>query len=123
MNAFKYPRRILAPLLNHLRKEEQDLLKRKKELESEDPFADESRLNDNASDDIEAAEQWGHQRAEALGEHLEEALGRIKKAINRINNGTFGHCVSCGEMINTDRLSIDPTAELCIDCAKKKSKQ
>lgn len=117
----KYPRKLLAPLLKYFKKEERDLVKRKRELEADDPFRDVSRLNDNASDDTEASEQSGHQRSEVLSKETEKALERVRKTMKRIEIGTYGVCVICKRMINTDRLRIDPTAEYCIKCAKKNS--
>jgi len=114
----QYPRNILQPVLDYLKKLESDLLHRKKSLASEDPFADASRLNDNASDDTEAAEQNGHVQSEALSEETVELLARVRQAMKRVDDGTYGKCTKCGNMINTDRLGIDPTADLCVECAK-----
>ncbi len=114
----QYPRNILQPVFDYLKKLETDLLHRKKSLAKEDPFADASRLNDNASDDTEAAEQFGHAQSAALGEETSDALKRVRGAMKRVDDGTYGKCIKCGEMINTDRLGIDPTAEMCMDCAK-----
>lgn len=116
-----YPKKLLAPLLKYLKKEEIDLKKRKDELEKEDPFQDEARLNDNSSDDVEAVEKFEHQTSEALSKETERALERVQAATKRVKNGTYGACVNCGNMINTDRLGVDPTAEHCIACAKLKS--
>jgi len=114
----QYPRNILQPVFDYLKKLEGDLLHRKKSLAKEDPFIDASRLNDNASDDTEAAEQNGHVQAEALSEETVGALKRVRAAMKRVENGMYGRCVKCGQMINTDRLGIDPTADLCMNCAK-----
>lgn len=118
----KYPSNLLAPILEYFRKIEKDLLSRKKKIQSEDPFADVSRLDDNADLGSEAVEQFGHEQAKALGEETEGALSRVRAAMKRVEDGTYGKCVSCGEMIDTDRLGIDPTAELCMKCAKKNAK-
>ena len=114
----QYPRNILQPVVDYLKKLEKDLLHRRKSLAKEDPFADASRLNDNASDDTEAAEQNGHAQSAALGAETSQALKRVRDAMRRVEEGTYGKCVKCGTMINTDRLGIDPTADLCVDCAK-----
>lgn len=116
-----YPRKLLEPLLKYFRREERGLKKRKRDLEAEDPFKDEAGLNDNASDDIEAAERFGHQRSETLGKETQAALGRVHKAMGRVKDASYGSCVRCGDMINTDRLGIDPTVEHCISCAKELS--
>ncbi len=114
----QYPRNILQPVWDYLKKLEGDLLHRKKSLAKEDPFADASRLNDNASDDTEAAEQFGHAQAAALTKETSDALARVRQAMKRVDEGTYGKCVKCGAMIDTDRLGVDPTAELCVTCAK-----
>ena len=115
----QYPRNVLQSVFEYLKKLEGDLLKRKKSLAKEDPFADSSRLNDNASDDTEAAEQYGHAQSAALGEETSDSLKRVRLAMKRVDDGSYGKCVKCSEMIDTDRLGIDPTAELCLSCAKK----
>lgn len=118
----QYPRNVLQPVLDYLRKLETDLLHRKKQFAKEDPFADSARLNDNASDDTEAAEQFGHEQATAMSAETEGVLKRVRSAMKRIDEGSYGKCTNCGKMIDTDRLGIDPTAELCMSCAKKAAK-
>ncbi len=118
----QYPRNVLQSVFDYLKKLEGDLLKRKKSLAKEDPFADSARLNDNASDDTEAAEQFGHAQSAALGAETTDALKRVRSAMQRVDDGTYGKCIKCGEMIDTDRLGIDPTADLCMNCAKKAAK-
>lgn len=115
----QYPRNVLQSVWDYLKKLEGDLLKRKNLLAKEDPFADVSRLNDNASDDTEAAEQNGHVLSEAMSEETMGSLKRVRMAMKRVDDGTYGKCSKCGEMIDTDRLGIDPTADLCMGCAKK----
>lgn len=115
-----YPKNLLKPIFEYLKKLESDLLRRKGELKKEDPFADISRLNDNASDDTEAAEQFGHAQVEAMSGETENALKRVRNAMTRVEKGSYGKCISCNSMIDTDRLGIDPTAEKCVKCAKKK---
>ena len=41
---------------------------------------------------------------------------KIKEALERIENGTFGICEECGEKISEMRLHARPMATLCIDC-------
>ncbi|MFH2019747.1 MAG: TraR/DksA C4-type zinc finger protein [bacterium] len=114
-----YPKNLLKPIFEYLKKLESDLLRRKGELKKEDPFRDISRLNDNASDDTEAAEQFGHAQVEAMSSETEDALKRVRNAMTRVEKGSYGKCVECKKMIDTDRLGIDPTAEKCVKCAKK----
>jgi DnaK suppressor protein len=46
-------------------------------------------------------------------------IKKIKKALERIDDGTFGVCEKCGEDISTSRLNARPVTTLCIDCKTK----
>ena len=60
---------------------------------------------------------------QAMGQESERRrkleLRRIAAALDRIDEGDYGYCLSCDELIATARLEFDPAATLCIDCAKK----
>lgn len=46
-------------------------------------------------------------------------IGKIKDALERIEEGTYGICESCEEEISEERLKARPVTTLCIDCKKK----
>ena len=46
-------------------------------------------------------------------------IKKIKKALARIDNDTFGICESCGEDISIKRLKARPVTTQCIDCKSK----
>ena len=46
-------------------------------------------------------------------------IKKIKKALDRIENGTFGICESCGEDISVKRLKARPVTTQCIECKTK----
>ena len=46
-------------------------------------------------------------------------IKKIKKALDRIENGSFGICESCGEEIALKRLKARPVTTQCIDCKTK----
>ena len=43
-------------------------------------------------------------------------LDKIQKALERIDEGTFGVCEECDEPINVKRLEARPETTLCIRC-------
>ncbi|MDE0814347.1 MAG: TraR/DksA C4-type zinc finger protein [Alphaproteobacteria bacterium] len=47
-------------------------------------------------------------------------LQRIDAAMKRIGEDEFGFCLSCDGGVGDKRLSLDPTAPLCIDCAQSR---
>lgn len=43
-------------------------------------------------------------------------INKIREALERIDDGTFGTCELCGEEISEGRLKARPVTTLCIDC-------
>jgi DnaK suppressor protein len=43
-------------------------------------------------------------------------LQLVEAAIGRINNGTFGECLHCGQEISVNRLTAVPWSRYCITC-------
>lgn len=41
---------------------------------------------------------------------------KIDEALQRINSGTYGVCMGCGQDISIQRLQARPVTELCIEC-------
>jgi len=117
-----FPRDILKPIGNFLSSSLHVLQKRKKQVEKDDPFKDESRVTDNASPDTDAAEQFGHAKTSAIRHELERKINQTKKALERLKKGKYGICEDCGKLIDTDRLSVFPEATLCKKCQDKREK-
>ena len=46
-------------------------------------------------------------------------IEKIKEALERIDNDTFGICEVCGKEIGEERLRARPVTTQCIDCKKK----
>ncbi len=46
-------------------------------------------------------------------------IKKIRSALERIENGTFGVCEECGENISIKRLKARPVTTQCIDCKTK----
>jgi DnaK suppressor protein len=49
----------------------------------------------------------------------QEALQEIDEALDRIEEGTYGICETCGEKISQKRLSAKPSARTCLKCAEQ----
>ncbi len=45
-------------------------------------------------------------------------IARIDAALGRLDEGTYGACVVCGEDIAPKRLDLDPAAPNCLRCAQ-----
>ena len=46
-------------------------------------------------------------------------IASIERALDRIEEGTYGTCVICGTEISEGRLEARPEASLCIGCASR----
>ena len=50
-------------------------------------------------------------------------LRRIDQALERVQDGTYGHCEECDEEIGLKRLENQPWADLCIVHAEEKERE
>jgi DnaK suppressor protein len=48
---------------------------------------------------------------------------KVKEALDRIDNGTFGVCESCGKPISEKRLMARPVTTQCIECKTEEEKR
>ena len=44
---------------------------------------------------------------------------KIREALKRIEDGTFGICEECGDEISLERLKARPVTTLCIECKRR----
>lgn len=49
---------------------------------------------------------------------ISREIASVERALVRIDKGTYGECVRCGNAIAEKRLEVRPEAALCIDCAR-----
>ncbi|MET9356251.1 TraR/DksA C4-type zinc finger protein [Streptomyces sp. NPDC006617] len=62
---------------------------------------------------------------EALTRHVSETeraltlLARVEEALDRFEDGGYGHCVQCGEAIDGERLRAFPHVERCLRCESR----
>lgn len=71
-------------------------------------------LDETATESDELAdrmEEYGEKKAE-VGE-IEIHWRNIERAIEKIELGTYGACEVCGEIIEENRLEINPSARTC----------
>lgn len=54
-----------------------------------------------------------------LANDLEITASRVERALEKLEEGTYGTCDNCGEPIAAGRLKVSPASSLCIECARK----
>lgn len=65
--------------------------------------------------------QWSHEEAVSLRlngiGYLQ--LRQVQEALDRLQNGDFGVCISCEERIAAKRLEVLPWAKYCVKCQER----
>lgn len=95
------------------------LLERVRGLDRDVHHRDEPLSADFAEQAVELENQ---EVMEALDGDARDELRRIDLALKRIEDGSYGVCVRCGNDINPERLEILPSATTCINCASAAEK-
>jgi len=77
-----------------------------------------SQANTDDEHDPEGATiAYERQHVAALISQARDSLAEIDAAIARLEAGSYGSCVRCGEPIAPERLAVRPAAPTCIKCA------
>lgn len=50
----------------------------------------------------------------------QDQLEQVEAALSRVDDGTYGICLDCGEAIPVERLEILPYATTCVRCQSKR---
>lgn len=105
---------------NLLLKQRQQILNSGMMNNSEDLHISEEDLADEA----DLASHMVHQQIScSIKERELGKLRRIDMALERVNDGSFGHCEECSEEIGIKRLENQPWVELCIVHAEEKERE
>ncbi len=52
----------------------------------------------------------------SIDDELNSVLDKVNAALSAIDNGTYGRCSKCQEVITENRLEIIPYADICVSC-------
>lgn len=64
-----------------------------------------------------ATETFERERDHAIDENLDQKLSEVQAALQRIGEGSYGHCELCREPISYERLEALPWASTCLEHA------
>jgi DnaK suppressor protein len=86
-----------------------------------DPYGEAVRDLGGAEEGFADSGQVAEQRSEALAkiDQARTRLQQVDEALERMDEGTYGICVDCGEEINEARLEVRPLSIRCVECAEK----
>lgn len=83
---------------------------------------EELRSNAEGESDRMWSSKWGRS-ASVLKEHLIRAREEITSALFRIQKGTYGDCLVCGNEIMQQRLEVVPWLRFCVVCQEDCERQ
>ncbi|MCP4107367.1 MAG: RNA polymerase-binding protein DksA [Desulfobacteraceae bacterium] len=85
--------------------------------QADDTVSDMTALKENFPDPIDrSALETDRNFMLRIRDREHKLIKKIKKALGRIENGTYGICDKCGEDINVERIKARPVTTQCIDC-------
>lgn len=89
--------------------------------DSDDEHAESLRaqFDDLDPHDDRAVGDWVRDVAISQTERDTRELDEIEAALKRIDEGTYGECIDCGEDIVRARLDATPAAARCIPCQER----
>lgn len=112
-------REVMTTARGRLMRLREDLLRHRAEVEESlaamtvsqgDEGTIATHIADAASDLLEAQTTVG-----ALA-RIDAELAEVDAALDRLERGTYGVCIDCGEMIDPARLKALPTTTRCLRC-------
>jgi DnaK suppressor protein len=66
-----------------------------------------------------ASETSEAERDLALIDNLQQMREHVREAIVRVEDGSYGRCVTCAQPIPPERLEVIPHASQCVSCKSK----
>ena len=106
-----------------LRRYEERLRQHEKQLESRMAEAVKKGRQEVAEDTLDVADQavFSYQKEMLFSQGTEghSQLTLVRLALERLDDGTFGECLHCGNVIGEKRLEALPWTPYCIECQEK----
>ena len=76
------------------------------------------RLTDSAGDDQAdtGTKTFEREQEISLANSILERISQVERALERLDEGSYGWCERCGNPIPVERLAAFPSATLCVTC-------
>lgn len=76
------------------------------------------RLTDSAGDDQAdtGSKTFEREQEISLANSILERIKQVERALERLDEGSYGWCERCGDAIPVERLAAFPSATLCVRC-------
>ena len=108
-------RRGLIAERDRLREEGLSIDKRSSQADESDLIGEIVDYDENHPADI-ASETYEREKDFALSENVSELMMKVERALEKLDEGTYGICDRCNGAINPQRTHVLPYATLCVKC-------
>ena len=106
-------KRLLAER-ERLEEELRDIIERTTHSSELEQVTEMSTYDDHPAD--LASETFEREKDMALEGNIQDLLEKVNVALEKLEDGTYAVCDSCGVEINPNRLEALPWASLCLNC-------
>ena len=122
-----YSKKELDDLRERLTSERGELQVQLKTIEEQQFAATQSDISGEVSFDEENVDAgtftFERERDLSIENNIRDLLGKIERALTRLDEGTYGICTRCGKPIEKARLKALPYVDLCIKDAQAQSRR
>jgi DnaK suppressor protein len=122
-----YSKKELDDLRQRLLTEQEELQDQLTTIEEQSFANSQSDISGEVSFDEENADAgtftFERERDLSIENNVRDLLGKISRALARMDDGTYGICSRCGKSIEKARLKALPYVELCIKDAQAQSRR
>lgn len=127
MAATRLSSQELTDFAQRLRSERDELTDQLTTIEDQSFATTQSDLSGDVGVDDESADAgtatFEREKELSIEQNVRDLIGKIERALKRIEAGTFGVCEICGKPIEKARLKALPYADLCIKDAQAQSRR
>ena len=122
-----YSKKELDDLRERLTAEQDELETQLKTIEEQSFANSQSDISGEVSFDEENADAgtftFERERDLSIENNVRDLLGKIERALARLDEGTYGICSRCGKPIEKARLKALPYVDLCLKDAQAQSRR
>jgi RNA polymerase-binding transcription factor len=123
----KLDRKMLAAVEKSLKQMQSELEQELAEIEEAAFNVSQSEMSGEVGYDEDYADAgsftFEREKDLSIANNVQDLLAKIARSLEKINEGTYGICESCGQPIESARLKALPHALLCVSCKTQEERR
>lgn len=122
-----FDRRMLSAIRGQLVAQREELLEQLREIEEAASNSSQPDVSGEVSFDEDSVDAgsftFEREKDLSIAHNVRDLLGKMAKALDKIDEGTYGICESCGQPIDAARVKALPHVLLCLSCKKAEERR